>query len=45
MSRIFVRVIRYFHRPSAARIRAELRRDARRMVLGQTFYQGMRGHQ
>lgn len=43
MNRVVIKIIRRFRSPSPARIRAELRRDARRMILGIAFGQGLRG--
>lgn len=43
MKRMMIKLIRRFRSPSAARVRAELRRDAKRMILGSWFGQGLHG--
>jgi hypothetical protein len=44
MRRIKVMIARWFSPPSAARVRASIRRDARAGFVSNWFYQGRVGH-
>lgn len=44
MKKLKIKLLRMFHQPSAAKVRSELRKDYRRNLLANMFYQAEHRH-